>query len=298
MRAFRIIVAPYELGRLREGVGRGPERLLGAGAEEALASRNAEVRSEVVVIGPSFGRSGKGDVDASFALIREIAKRVRAAVDDGAFPVVLSGSCFVAVGVMAGLSEPAPAAVWLDAHADFNSPETSTDGYFDGMGLAVLTGGAWQGLLGTVPDAQPLPECRVVLAGARDLDPHEELRLAASTITHLRSEELRTPAALTRAVKTIVPAVTGLYLHVDLDVLDLDVARVNVYGARGGLNGAQLQNVVEAVCVDCPVRAISLTAYDPSYDVEQRVPPIALDLLRTISETAHDRPLKAVGLEE
>jgi len=123
VRAFRIIVAPYELGRLREGVGRGPERLLGAGAEEALASRNAEVRSEVVVIGPSFGRSGKGDVDASFALIREIAKRVRAAVDDGAFPVVLSGSCFVAVGVMAGLSEPAPAAVWLDAHADFNSPE-------------------------------------------------------------------------------------------------------------------------------------------------------------------------------
>jgi arginase len=282
---FRLIVVPYELGRLRDGVGRGPERLLEAGAEQALATSNAQVRCEVVEIDQSFGHSGMGDVDASFALIREVAKRIRAAVAERVFPVVLSGSCFVAVGVVAGLCEPAPAAVWLDAHSDFNSPDTSLEGYFDGMGLAVLTGGAWQGLLGTVPDALPLPEHRVVLAGARDFDPPEEERLAASQLIRLRSEHLHTPEVLTSAVDAIEPEVTGLYLHVDLDVLDLEVARVNVFGAPGGLDGFELQSLVEAVCRDCPVRAISLTAYDPAYDAEKRVPPIALGLLRTINET-------------
>ena len=79
--------------------------------------------------------------------------RVRLARQDGAFPVVLSGSCFAAVGVVAGLEESEPSVVWFDAHADFNEPVTSVSGYFDGMGLAVLTGSAWQGLLATVPGA-------------------------------------------------------------------------------------------------------------------------------------------------
>jgi arginase family enzyme len=65
------------------------------------------------------------EVKASFELIRQVSARVRAAVEDGAFPVVLSGSCFAALGVMAGVTEPSPAVVWLDAHADFNTPETT-----------------------------------------------------------------------------------------------------------------------------------------------------------------------------
>src|SRR4029077_7790728 len=72
-----------------------------------------------VRLDPSFNRSGHGEVDACFELIREVGERVRRAVDESAVPVVLSGSCFVAVGVVAGLSRPPPAVAWLDAHADF-----------------------------------------------------------------------------------------------------------------------------------------------------------------------------------
>ena len=277
MSSYRLIVVPYELGRLRDGVGNGPERLLAAGAEEVLAASGAHVRREVVALDPSFNQTGRGDGDACFELIRQVAERVRVAVDDGAFPVVLSGSCFAAVGVVAGLAEPDPAVVWFDAHSDFNSPETSTEGYFDGMGLAVLTGGAWQAMHARVPGARPVPESAVILAGARDFDPPEVRRLEAAAVTHLRPDEL---GGLVGALTAIAPAPTGVYLHVDLDVLDIDEARVNIYASPGGPTGAELGDLVGAVCRGSPVRALSLTAYDPGFDLNGRVPPIALGLLR------------------
>jgi arginase len=288
---LRLIVVPYELGRLRDGVGRGPERLLDAGAEAALATSGARVRRELVELDRPFDRTGLGDVDACFELIRLVAERVRLAAADGAFPIVLSGSCFASIGVVAGLAEPAPGVAWLDAHGDFNSPDTTISGYFDGMGLAVLTGSAWQGMLANVHEARPVPESAAVLAGARDFDPPEEQRLSASAITHLPVDRMRAPEALVRAVGKLTPKVTGLYLHVDLDVLDREVAHVNVYGASGGLNGGELQHVVATVCNDCPVRAVSLTAYDPDFDTDGRVPPIALNLLRTIGDmiARHER---------
>jgi arginase len=284
---FRLIVVPYELGRRRDGVGNGPERLLDAGAEEVLASSGGSVRRELVELDPAFNRTGRGEVDACFELIRQVAEQVGAAVEDGAFPVVLSGSCFAGVGVVAGLAEPDPGVVWFDAHSDFNSPDTSTEGYFDGMGLAVLTGGAWQAMHARVPGARPVPESAVILAGARDFDPPEVRRLEASAVTHLRPEEL---GGLAEALAAITPAPSGVYLHVDLDVLDGDEARVNIYGAAGGPSGAELADLVATVCRESPVRALSLTAYDPGFDPEGRVPPIALDLLRVVRDSLGSGP--------
>jgi len=280
--AYRLIVVPYELGRLREGVGRGPERLLEAGAEAALAASGGPVRTELIEIEASWSATGVGEVDACFELIRRVAAQVREALTAGEFPVVLSASCFAGVGVVAGIEEAAPAVVWLDAHSDFNSPDTTIEGYFDGMGLAVLTGGAWQGMLATVPGARPVPESAVVLAGARSFDPPEVARLGASRVTHLPPEEL---GGLTTAVRAISPAPTGVYLHVDLDVLDLAEAHVNVYGAPDGPTGLELCDLVAGVARSCPVRAVSLTAYDPGFDSAERVPPIALELLRRIGGT-------------
>jgi arginase len=286
VRKIATVVVPYELGRLREGVGCGPERLLELGAEAALASHGAIVDTDVIALDARFGTTGVGEGDAAFELIRLVADRVRGAREQGAFPVVLSGSCFVAAGVVAGLDEASPGVVWFDAHADFNEPATTLSGYFDGMGLAVLTGSAWQALLlATVPGARPVPESAVVLAGARDLEPPEEKRLGASQIVRLTAAQLRSPETLVGAVGALTPEVTGLYVHVDLDVLDAAVARVNVYGAPGGLDADQLDDLVAALLRTFPVRAVSLTAYDPGFDVEGRVPPIALRLLRTIAQS-------------
>src|SRR5215472_2622933 len=123
-----MIAVPYELGRLREGVGRGPERLIECGAEAALQSAGATVSTHTVTLDSRFNGSGSGDGDAAFELIRKVAVEVARACQREAFPVVLSGSCFAAVGVVAGLAEACPGVVWFDSHADFNEPASTISG--------------------------------------------------------------------------------------------------------------------------------------------------------------------------
>jgi arginase len=284
MPSVAAIVVPYELGRLRQGVGCGPEHLIERGAEAALGSCGADVSTHVVELDERLNASGSGEGDAAFELSRLVAAEVRRAQAAGAFPVVLSGSCcLAAVGTITGLGEADPAVVWFDSHADFNEPATAISGYIDGMGLAILTGSAWQGLLATVPGARPLPESRVVLAGARDLDPPEVIRLRASRIVRVASDDLRSPDALVAAVAGIAPQPTGLYVHLDLDVLDASIAHVNLYNSSGGPDADELDELVAALLERFPVRALSLTAYDPSFDTGDRVPPIALRILRTLA---------------
>ena len=290
MTEIRLIIVPYEVGAPRMGVGRGPERLLEAGAREALASAGAKVEVEVVELKEhERDRSGASEAGAAFELIGLVACRVRQALDDGAFPVLLSGSCFAGIGVVAGIAESSPGVIWFDAHGDFNTPESTVDGYFDGMGLAILTGAAWPTLVDGV-GAATIPESAVVLAGARDFDELEERRLDASDVRRLPSADVDSDDAVARAADQLEPAPTGLYVHVDLDVLDSDDAGVNIYSVPGGLSAAQLESQVRALLDSHPVRALSLTAYDPEVDEDGRVPPIALGLLEAVAQrTARER---------
>jgi arginase len=279
---IRAIVVPYELGRLRGGVGLGPEVLLEHGALDALAARGADVELDVI----ELEAPDDNEIDTSFMVIARLAEAVRSAREAGEFPVVLSGSCLAAVGVTAGLGESAPGVVWFDAHGDFNEPATSDSGYLDGMGVAIMVGDAWQGLTAQVPGAGAVAESAVVLAGARDLDEPEWPRLERSAINAMPAAALADPAALTGAVAAMSPEPTGLYVHVDLDVLDVGVARVNRYAADGGISADELEASVRALLADDRVRAVSLTAYEPELDPDASVPPIAMRLLALVGERA------------
>jgi arginase family enzyme len=104
MTEIRLLAVPYEVGTLRAGVGPSAERLLEAGAQDALRDAGAEVSLEVIEPDDgSRGRSGATEVKASFELMQLVASRVRRALDDGAFPVLLSGSCFAGLGMVSGL---------------------------------------------------------------------------------------------------------------------------------------------------------------------------------------------------
>src|SRR6478736_1070588 len=190
MTEIRLLAVPYEVGAIRMGVGRGPERLLDAGAEAALESHGADVRVEMVELHEHRrDESGASEAGAGFELIQLVADHVKDAVESGAFPVLLSGSCFAAVGVVGALDERSPGVVWFDAHGDFNAPESSADGYFDGMGLAILTGSAWQSMRAAAP-GEPIPESAALLAGARAFDPGEEQRLDSSSVRRVPPEKI------------------------------------------------------------------------------------------------------------
>ncbi len=286
MTEIRLLAVPYEVGALRMGVGRGPERLLEAGAADSLGSQGAKVEVEMIELKEDLrDRSGASEAKAAFELIRLVAEGVGRAIEDGAFPVLLSGSCFAGIGVVTGMGERSPGVLWFDAHGDFNTPESSVDGYFDGMPLAILTGSAWRTMVND-RETRTVPETAAVLAGARDFDPLERLRLDSSSVHRLPPAEIDSEDAVARAVDAMDPAPTGLYLHLDLDVLDSEEAHVNIYSAPDGLSAEQLISQVRSLLETRPIRAVSLTAYDPECDAEGRVPPIAMRVLEAVAEHA------------
>ena len=156
---MRIIHVPYDSGYKDYRMGRGPRSIL----RHLKADRNFPV--DEVEVHDRFAL----EVGPSFAVARQIAEKVRHAVSNGAFPLILAGSCISCVGTIAGLGMPSPAIIWLDAHGDFNTPETTISGFFDGMALATAVNRRWGKLAATVPVFRPVPERHVALVGAHEL---------------------------------------------------------------------------------------------------------------------------------
>jgi arginase len=186
---------------------------------------------------------------------RRLATVVRAAVADSAFPLVLAGNCNSCLGTVAGLDPAAGSlgVVWFDAHGDFDTPDRSL-GFFDGMGLAILTGNGWELLRGTIDGFTPIEERAVVLAGVRDLAEHQERPLE--------------------------------YLHVDLDVLDPSEGPANRFASDGGLYLDELTAAIELVFDRFPVGAAAITAYDPALDADGRMARAASHVIQTVTRRA------------
>jgi arginase len=204
----------------------------------------------------------------------QVGRAVADAREEDRLPLVLSGNCSVAaMGAVAGLGERT-AVLWLDAHADLNTPDTTASGFFDGMALSLLLGRCWTGMAGRVPGFRPVRESDVVLVGARDLDPGEEHFLGSGAVPMLGAEELR--ARLPECLEALRRRAAALYVHVDLDVLDPAVGRANAYAAPGGLKVEDAIWAVQQAAAALPLGALALTAYDPAFDPDGRVVEAAL----------------------
>lgn len=269
----QIFAVPYDSGRRDVRMGKGPGRLLGLGLEAVWSAHGHEVATDWVEV-PT---SDSGDVRSSFELYDGLADRVRAAHADKHFPFVIAGNCGVTIGAVAGLSDVRPAVVWFDAHGDFNTPETSPSGFLDGMALAILTGRCWRTLAKKVTGFEAVPETHVALVGARDLDPPEADALAASRI-------LRIGADLS-GLDDVFPNASPIWLHVDLDVLDIAEGRANQFATTDGLTVSQLVDAVRRLATRLSIVGAALTAYDPAADGDGRVAVAALRVANALAET-------------
>jgi arginase len=257
---IELIVVPYDSGRRGERMGAGPERLLEAGLADDLRAAGCTVDVHTVELQDG---TWPGEVQSAFRLAGGIAARIRHATSRGAFPLILSGNCApAALGAIAALG--GSRVYWFDAHADFNTPETTTSGFFDGMSLAVATGRCWRGVARNVAGFAPVPEDAVVLIGARAIDALELGSLRDSSVIWVRPEEVR--HGLDGILEGMPPAAAGAtsaYVHVDLDVLDPSEGRANGYAAEGGLMLGDVEWCIEAIARTSHIAAAALTAYDP-----------------------------------
>jgi arginase len=264
-------------------MGRGPGHLLNRGLTNALRANGRQVRTSVVESTSGF----PAEVATAFELAGLASERVRETADAGETALVLSGNCGVCVGTLAGLRAAGDVGiVWFDAHADFNTPETTSSGFLDGMGAAVVVGRCWTGMAAGIPGFVPLPEANLLLVGTRDVGAAERRRLDESEAKVVGTRLIReggVQSALIPALDALRGRVERVYVHLDLDVLDPEgIGPANGYAAAGGMSREEVEEALVLIRERFSVAAAGIASYDPSLDREDGVSKAALALAGTL----------------
>jgi arginase len=196
-----------------------------------------------------------GEVSTCFAALEDLRAWI-ATRSARELPVVFAGNCHATVATVAAVQDQRPQVLWLDAHADFHTPETTESGFFDGQGLAMLAGDAWRELCVSRLGLQPLDPSDLLLCGARDIDAAEEQRLVFRGVRRLDVRDRDWLGESSRPV----------YLHLDLDVLHSALGPVNGYGTSpGGARPEDVEALVSALVERRRVCGASFTSCDPAY---------------------------------
>jgi len=278
---IQLLAVPYDSGNRGARMGAGPEALLEGGLQEALGAAGHEVHVKIAELP---GDAWHAEIQTGFELMRMLSVAVREAREANRLPIVLAGNCNTAVGTLAGLGADATGVVWFDAHADFNTPETTTSGFLDGTALAILTGRCWTQLAATVPDFKPIADARVCLVGTRDVDSLEGGLLGESDVRVVASRQLR--ASLPDTLSSIHEHVDRIYIHLDLDVLDSAVAAANHFAIGGGLTLEDMEYALVQIARVFRISGVALTAYDPAADRDGAAAKAAIKLVSTAATLA------------
>lgn len=253
----RVILSPYDSGYCRKRMGCGPEQIFEAGLKPLFDQLGLDFESEEVTPDHPF----PAEINSAFQLAGKISGRVRACHEAGTFPIVLSGNCNAAVGTVSGCGAESIGIVWFDGHGEATTPETTRSGFLDGMPISILVGRAWHTLAKNVPGFSPIPGNRIVLFGARDLEPSERTLLEESGV-----HQMATVEQLKKILPALAKNVGSVYVHVDLDVLDPSVATSNQWTPQTGITLETLLEAIREVKGHSKIAALGIASYDPEVD--------------------------------
>ncbi len=287
-REVAIIGAALDLGQGRRGVDMGPSALRYAGLEERLTSLGYEVRDLGNVATAVQEATALRDERARFLPeIKETCARIAAlvaqATTDGAIPLVLGGDHSVALGTLGGLaSAHGPGGVlWIDAHPDINTPDTSPSGNVHGMPLAAALGIAGSEF---ESEAWPLPAVdsrRVALLGIRQLDEGERRLLRDAGVRAFSMSEIDR-IGVERAVREALDRVAGpgfVHLSLDMDALDPEIAPGVGTPVRGGLTYREAHLALELIAEAGLVGSLEVVEVNPILDRENTTAATAVELV-------------------
>jgi len=284
-----LIGAPLDLGAGRRGVDMGPSAIRYAGLEQhlrdALGIRTVDLGN---VIAPVAESTEAGDERARFlqeilALCDEVAKLVEQARRNGQTPLVLGGDHSVALGSLVGMAsvDGPGGVVWIDAHGDLNTPDTSPTGNVHGMVLAAalgLGGGLFKREGWTIPAVQA---GKLALVGVRSLDQGERdllKHLDAKVFTMADVDRHGIEGAMREA---LVHASGAGFLHVslDLDVVDPETAPGVGTPVRGGLSYREAHLAMEVVAETGSADSFDVVEVNPVLDRENATGKLAVELI-------------------
>ena len=273
---------PYHAGDQRPASSAGPKRLIDAGAVGVLNRRG----HSVIVRGIDRGGPFRDTASSAAAVNKALAEVVAHAHSAGRMPLIVTGSCDSCLGVLAGFDHRGCGAIWIDAHADFNTPESTATGFFPGMSLAIATGHCYRAYWSQIGDNAPLAEEAIAMFGVRDLSPDvERERLESSAISVVGWHDGKPDSAIDAALDRVAGHARDVYLHIDFDGFAPNIAPGVVdEPVVGGLALADARLIVQGTCGRFRVRAITLATYTPANDKADATLRLALELVDLIGE--------------
>jgi arginase len=279
-----VVQVPYHAGDDGHPSSLGPQRLIDAGAAELFAGRGVAVTVERAGRETAFRDTASSSAEVN----RQVAALVRTAVAGGRLPIVLAGSCNACLGVLAGFDHARSGAIWLDCHADFNTPDSTSSGFFAGMSAAVITGHCYGHYWEEIGDNTPLAEDAIAMFGVRNLSPRaerERLENSAIQVVHWRDGQPdRDPLT---ALDHLARRVREVYLHIDFDAFAPELAPgIADDPTPGGLTLAQAETIIRATGERFYIQAATLATYTPDRDREERTLQLALSLIELLADYA------------
>ncbi len=227
-RPVSLVKMPYRGERNLPDLSDSPDYLEQGGIQKTLEQQGCRVKSVSTVALTPEEQKAYGEWNRLGLANEHLARIVAADRKEGSLPVGLLANCSALMGMLGGLQRSGPTArplrvglVFIDAHADFNTPETTLSGMLGGMPVAVSAGLCLTRLRLRSGLDPALSERHIVLAGVRDTDPLEQDLLDRSAIELLSVDDIRARSAgIDRQMKRLSDLTDVIYVHVDMDVLD------------------------------------------------------------------------------
>ena len=284
-----IIGAALDLGAGRRGVDMGPSAIRYAGVEERLTGLGYTCVDWGNVETAVLEATAVQDERARYlpeikAACTHVARLVEVALDEGQLPLVLGGDHSIALGTLGGLARArgtTGGVLWIDAHADLNTPETSPSGNVHGMPLAAALGMAgelFQSNGWTIPAVTP---DRVALVGVRSLDDGERRRIRDLGVRIYTMSDVDR-IGIERAVRESLAHIGGpgfVHVSLDMDALDPEVAPGVGTPVRGGLSYREAHLALELVAESGLVGSLEVVEVNPILDRENATAQLAVELV-------------------
>jgi arginase len=288
-----VIGVPLDLGAGRRGVDMGPSAIRVASLHERLASLGYQVEDlgnlpvhqpESLPAGPARSRY----LPQIAETCRRLARAVEKAASQGKAPLVLGGDHSVAVGSVSGMSrhlrkrKQSLGLIWIDAHADMNTPRTSPSGNVHGMPLACVIGHGPRDLTHIYGYAPKVDPANVALVGVREVDqlekPHvKNSGVRAFTMRDIDERGLRT--IMEEAIQIASAGTGGFHVSLDMDAVDPREAPGVGTAVRGGITYREAHLAMEILCDSRKMTSMDVVEVNPVIDEANRTAILAVELV-------------------